>query len=416
MNGPAESELERPLRRMKWLATSLLASMAGLFVLTSLLRPTYPQLNLVWAFSEAALIGGLADWFAVTALFRHPLGLPIPHTAIVPARKDDIGRSLARFIGEHFLIRDAVENRLRQVDLADRLGQWLSSEHNARLLSRDLAVAIEWLLRSVDSIELRESIAVSLRQALQRVSVSDAAATLIDVLVSGNHMLPLIDQLIEFGREQLEDNKDRIRERIRDRSPWWLPRFVDEEIYDQLVGEFERILGDIADDRQHPARRQLNSRLQSLKDGLSSDAELIRKGEIFRDEILSHPVTRELFLDIWIRLRDYLSESLADAASPLRAGFEREIVAVGRAVTEDPELRKRLNLWLRELIVYVVENYREPLTKIVSDTIAQWDPDATARRIELHIGKDLQFIRINGTLVGGFVGVALYAAWQAIIA
>jgi uncharacterized membrane-anchored protein YjiN (DUF445 family) len=411
-----EAELTSRLRRMQWIATSLLALMAILFVATSLLRDAHPLLNPIWAFSEAALIGGLADWFAVTALFRHPLGLPIPHTAIVPTRKDEIGRALAGFVGRHFLTREALEVRLARVDLAERLGDWLSSERNAELLSRDAAVALDWLLRSVDSAELRDSIGGSLRDSLDHIPVNRAVATLIDVLASGNHSQALIDRLVEFGRDLLRDNQLKIRERIRDRSPWWMPRFVDEEIYDQLVGEFERILDEVGDNPVHPARIELNVRLKSLQHDLSSDPELIKKGEALRDEFLRHPATRRFFHDAWQRLRDYLLASFTDPDSAVRRGLQTQIASIGTSVAEDPEVRERLNLWLRELVVYIVENYRDSLTRIISDTIAQWDPEATGQRIELHIGKDLQFIRINGTLVGGLVGLILYAGWQVVAA
>lgn len=410
----AEGVLAERLRRMQWLATALLVGMAALFVVTGLLRDDYPWLGLAFAFSEAALIGGLADWFAVTALFRHPLGLPIPHTAIVPNRKNEIGRALARFIGEHFLVRAAIEGRLARTNLAARLGGWLEREENARRLSRDLGVALEWLMRAVDSAALRESARGSLRSALGRVPVHAALATLIDVLASGNHTQALIDQLIEFGRDQLERNKDRIRTRIKERSPWWMPKFVDEEIYDQLVGEFERILNEVGDDGSHPARAQFNDRLRSLQHRLRADPALVERSETLRDEVLDHPAVRDFFADLWQRVRDQLLTSLADPDSALRGSLEIEIRRVGAVLLTDTEVANRLDRWLREALIYVVEKYRDELSEIVSDTIEQWDPESTSRRIELHIGRDLQFIRINGTLVGGLVGVLLYLGWQAV--
>jgi uncharacterized membrane-anchored protein YjiN (DUF445 family) len=237
-------------------------------------------------------------------------------------------------------------------------------------------------------------------------------ATIVDVLASGNHAQVLVDQLIQFGREQLERKRDVIRDRIRERSPWWLPKFVDEEIYDQLVGELERILNDIGDDPQHPARAQLNERLRSIKHALGNDAELIARGESLRNDFLDHPATRLFAADVWLRTRQYLHEALADHSSVLRSSLELELAAVGQTLAEDAAVRERLNRWLTEGLIYLVENHRETLSEIISDTVARWDGQSTARRIELHIGRDLQFIRINGTLVGGLVGVALYFAWQ----
>ena len=402
-----DRSLAQRLRRMKWAATGLLVAAASLFVVTSVLREAYPGLGVVRAFAEAALIGGLADWFAVAALFRHPLGLPIPHTAIVPRRKDEIGRALARFVSEHFLVREAVEARLLRIDLAERLGQWLERESNARQLGRDLTVMLDWIMRAVDSPELRDSLNRGFEKAIGQVPVNRALATMIDVLASGNHAEALIDQLVQFGREQLERNRDTIRERIKQRSPWWMPKFVDQEIYDQLVGEFERILHEIGDDPSHPARIDFNARLANLAHGLRTDPAMLERGEALRDEFVRHPAVQDFLNGLWSRVGELLGDSFS-------GGLDREVRAVGRTILDDTDVRARLDRWMRELVIYIVENYRTQISEIISVTIAQWDPSATSRRIELHIGRDLQFIRINGTLVGGLVGVVIYLAWQAL--
>lgn len=409
---PSEATLAIELRRMQRLATGLAAIMAVLFIAASLLRERIPGLDIVRAFAEAALIGGLADWFAVTALFRHPLGLPIPHTAIVPSRKDEIGQALARFVGEHFLVRDAIERRLELVDLGERLGVWLAQRSNAELLARDLAVAFDWLLRGTETGYVRGALKDGLENVLERIPAATVIATLVDVLTSGNHARGLVDQLVQFGRDQLDKNKDQIRVRIRERSPWWLPNFVDEKIYDQLVVELERILGEIAAEPLHPARQQLNERLKSIKYALGHDAEIVAKGEALRSELLEHPAVRQFARDVWSRARVFLLESLADPASDIRRNLALELKAIGGTITRDAGIRRQLDRRLRELVIYVVEHYRAPISEIISGTIAYWDATSTARRIELHLGRDLQFVRINGTLVGGFVGVLLYLAWK----
>ncbi len=415
MNG-AEAALARRLAHMRWIATGLLVAMGVLFVATSLRLASYPWLGVVRAFAEAGMIGALADWFAVTALFRRPLGLPIPHTAIVPSRKNEIGRALAHFIRDHFLVKDAVAARLEHVDLAGRVGEWLETEENSRQVGRDLSVVIEWLLSALDSAELRGSLRESLRSALDRVPVNSAFGVAVDVFTSGDHAQALVNQLVQFGRDQLDVNKERIRARVADRSPWWLPGFVDEEIYDQLVGELERILDEIGDDPNHPARGQLNERIARLRETLTEDPVLIERGQVLKDEFLNHPAVREYFHELWQRISDNLTEQLRDPDSSSRTGIERELQAIGRRLREEADINHRLNRWLRELILYLVENYRQPLSEFISDTVEQWDPTATSERIELYIGRDLQFIRINGTLVGGLVGVAIYLIWGAFFA
>lgn len=406
-----EVVLARRLAHMRWFATGLLFGMAGLFVATSLLISTHPWLGVVAAFAEAGMIGALADWFAVTALFRRPLGLPIPHTAIVPSRKNDIGQALAHFIRDHFLIKDAVLPRLSRADLAGRLGAWLTQGDNSRLVSRDLSIALEWLIGAVDSAELRQSLRDGLRGALQQASVSAGLGVIVDVLTSGNHAESLVDQLVQVGRNQLRANEDRIRERIKDRSPWWLPKFVDEEIFDQLIGELQRILDEVGADPKHSARAEITQRLRDLKIALIEDPVIRERGQTLRDEFLRHPAVKAFLDDLWQRSRGSIGDALGDPGSALRVGLERELRSIGHRLQEDSEVSERLNGWLRELITYLVETYRQPLSEIISETVEKWDATATADRIELYIGRDLQFIRINGTLVGGLVGVLIYTTW-----
>jgi len=408
-----EAELAHRLRRMRVAATGLLAGMGVLFVATSVLVARHPWLAWVRAFAEAALVGGCADWFAVSALFRRPLGLPIPHTAIVPSRKNEIGRALARFVRDHFLVREAVEARLERTDLAARAGVWLSQDKNAARLDRDLAAALDWLLRGIDGGDLRHALGGSLRTTLEQVPVSRVLATLLEVLTSGAHAQALIDQVVAFCRAQLDAHRFELRLRIHDRSPWWLPKFVDQEIYDQLVGEFERILNEIATDAEHPARVELNARMTELRERLASDPELIAKGRALQDELVGHPAVRAYAADVWQRIREYVHASLDDPESPLRLGVQRELRSIGATLAQDPVAGERLNRRLRQLVVYFVENYRDPLSEFISETVERWDPSATAERIELYIGRDLQFIRVNGTLVGGLVGVAIYGLWRA---
>ena len=406
--------LAAKLRRAKWFAGGLLAAMALLFVATSYLVADYPGLGIVLAFAEAALIGGLADWFAVTALFRHPLGIPIPHTGVVPQRKNEIGRALARFVGDHFLVGAAVERRLEHTALAQRFGQWLERQENAQRLSRDLGVAIDWLLRSVNSSELRGGLKSALADIIERLPVNEAAAAFVDVLTSGSNTQLLIDHLIQFGRQQLDENKATIRSRIEERSPWWMPKFVDEEIYDQLVAEFQSLLDEIGDNSAHPARREFNERLLTLRHRLLDDDALLEKSARLRNEFVHHPAVQEFFRALWGRLREYLHAALENPESEIRLGIEREIRQVGRLLGSDKSAQRTLDSWLRESLVYVVERYRRPLSEIISDTVEEWDARETSDRIEQHIGKDLQFIRINGTLVGGLVGVVLYLGWHAL--
>ena len=415
MNGGAavapapDPGLARRLRRMRAIATALLIAMAVVYVVTTWFVDPNPYVEAARAFAEAALVGGLADWFAVTALFRRPLGLPIPHTAIVPARKNQIGRALARFIRDHFLVREAVERRLSRANLAARLGAWLEDSHNAVRVSRDLGGALAWALREDGSGgELRGALGSTLRAAFDEVPVNRAVATVLEVLTTGERADLLIDQLVAFGRTELEQQRVLIRVRIHEQSPWWLPKFVDQEIFDKLVGGLEELLDAIAADPAHPARREIRSRLESLQHAMAADPTLAAKSRALKEELVAHPAVRSYAFELWQRLRSELAVALADEESPLALGLQREIGALGARLRSDTALTAELDDWLKQVLLHVVDNYRDPLSEIVSETIESWDAQATSRRIELNIGTDLQFIRVNGTLVGGLVGLALY--------
>jgi uncharacterized membrane-anchored protein YjiN (DUF445 family) len=414
MNGPPavpsaqDPKLASRLRRMRLFATALLLVMAVIYVGTTWFASPAAYVGAIRAFAEAALVGGLADWFAVTALFRRPLGLPIPHTAIVPARKNEIGRALARFIRDHFLVREAVERRLRRANLAARLAGWLEEGENAARVSRDVGAALAWALHEDGGGELRGALAATLRSAFDDVPVNRAVGTVLEVLTTGERADLIIDQLVAFGRSELEKNRVMIRVRIHEESPWWLPKFVDQEIFDKIVGGLEELLGAMASDAHHPARAEIKERLKSMQDALAADPALAAKSRALKDEIVSHPAVRSYALELWQKLRGELVGELSEPTSPLTQGLTREIDALGTRLRTDAKLAAELDDWLKDLLLHVVDNYRDPLSEIVSETIESWDAQATSRRIELNIGTDLQFIRVNGTLVGGLVGLALY--------
>jgi uncharacterized membrane-anchored protein YjiN (DUF445 family) len=396
------------LRRMRIVATGLLVAMAMLFAATRWWLPPSPWVGAVRAFAEAALIGGLADWFAVTALFRHPLGLPIPHTAIVPRRKNQIGRALARFIRDHFLVREAIERRLASAALAGRFGTWLEAPGNAERVGRDLGHSLSWALDADGGGDFRTALGTSLHAAFEQVPTARALSTLLEVLTTGSRVDLLIDQLVAFGRSTLDEHRVSLRVRIHEQSPWWLPKFVDQEIYDKLVTAIEELLAAMATDQTHPARLDIKTRLESLKQSFASDPALAEKTHTLQEGLVQNPAVRAFAAELWQHFGAELRAALLTADSPLRVGFERELVNFGARLRNDPEAAAKLDRWLHDLLLYVVDNYRDPLSEIVSETIESWDAAETSRRIELNIGRDLQFIRVNGTLVGGLVGLLLY--------
>ncbi|MCZ6559342.1 MAG: DUF445 domain-containing protein [Gammaproteobacteria bacterium] len=409
---PAEQEKIRRLEAMKRLATGLLLLMAVVFAVTHKAQESYAWLSYVRAFAEAAMIGALADWFAVTALFRHPMGLPIPHTAIIARRKDEIGESLAGFVRDNFLVEDALQPRMRGIDFATRVGGWMSQTDNARRLAGDAGAFASWFLNVFDSTALRHFLRENLQLTMRQIKITPLIGRSLDLLTTGDHHQELMNALTGVARRQLEKNKASIRERIKTRSPWWLPKFVDQEIFDKLVAEFEELLDRVGDDSENEARQNFNREVAKFLDALKNDPKIIERGERLKEELLAHPEIQQYFFDIWNEISVYLSRESADPDSRIRRKIEAGIMQFGEALLHSPEMQEQVNDWISDAVLYVVGHYREEISSVISDTVKRWDAEATSQRIEIQVGRDLQFIRINGTLVGGMVGLLIHTVIQ----
>ncbi|NNF62212.1 MAG: DUF445 domain-containing protein [Gammaproteobacteria bacterium] len=407
-----EAEQERRLRRMKMLATGLLLFMAVVFVLAHLYMHRWPLLGYVRAFAEASMVGALADWFAVTALFRHPMGIPIPHTAIIPRQKDRLGESLANFVRRNFLTPNALRPRLEATDFAGTISRWASQPDNARKIASDIAGIARWLLDTVDTGPLRDMVRRNLQRSLSDTTVTPLIGRVLDLLVTSDHHQQLMDTAVAAARQQLEENRFAIRLKIATESPWWVPDFVDEEIYDKIVNEIESTLENVGTDEEHPARIQFNVATRQFIEQLKQDPEIIARGEALKEELLEHPVVQQYLADVWTHIATYLREQSDMEDSALVQRLSDALTRIGGTFRDDPRLSEELNRWARDALAYLVEQYRGDIASIISETVSAWDPSVTARRVELYVGRDLQFIRINGTLVGGFAGLAIYSLIQ----
>ncbi|HZX22796.1 MAG TPA: DUF445 domain-containing protein [Woeseiaceae bacterium] len=401
------------LRRMKQVAAGLLVAMVVLYVVTGFGEEHYPWLGYVRAFAEAATVGALADWFAVTALFRHPLGLPIPHTAIISRRKDDIGASLAGFVETHFLTAEALAPRLEKADFAHGMGRWLATPGNADRLTQDLSVILGRVLASTDNRLLRDLVKSNLQRALSETRLTPTVGQLLDLLLLQDPDQTVINGLVGLARTQLDENRLQLRQHIGERTPWWLPNFVDEQIYRRMVAEIEEVLtGITASDTDTEARQRLRRTLEELVASLKTDEALIERGEEIKHRLLKHPSLKRYLSGVVADVNRFLEEEAADPESGMRRRIAESLAGAGDTLAANPGLRLELDSWFRDTLLYMVTRYRTNISSIISETISGWDAEATARRIELHVGRDLQFIRINGTLVGGLVGLTLYTLWQ----
>jgi uncharacterized membrane-anchored protein YjiN (DUF445 family) len=405
---PDDALRQTQLDSMKRRATGLVLLAAVIFIAARILEATFPWVGYIRATAEASLVGGLADWFAVTALFRHPLGLPIPHTAIVATRKDRLGRTLGNFVQNHFLARDVLATRLRGMRIAERTARWLSEVENGRRIARAVASGLAKTLESLSDEDLREMVQAGVSERLHAIRVAPALGRTLSLVVAGSQHQNLLSEAVRLAAQTISDNRDLIRDQVRSESPWWVPGVVDEKIYQRIVAAVERLLRDIGTNPSHPLRAAFDTALRDFIDRLQHSADVIARAEAMKEEWLRDPAFARLSDQLWETTRRAILgyATREDGASP--GALERGIAAFGTAVLANEALLAEVDDTVVDLVASVVEQYRQEVADLIAQTVAAWDPEATAQRIELAIGRDLQFIRINGTLVGGLVGLVLY--------
>jgi uncharacterized membrane-anchored protein YjiN (DUF445 family) len=407
--GVDDADRERRLRSMKRRATGLLIGAAVTYVLTRVFEPRWPWLSWIRAAAEAAMVGGIADWFAVTALFRHPLGIPIPHTAIIPTRKDRVGLTLGRFVERNFLNREVVAAKLRSVRVTERLARWVSHPENAHRIARHVATSVAAGVRVVKDDDVEKMIARGVETRVRETAIAPLLGRLLTLLTADNRHQGLLNEAIKILARFVHENRDVIRARIEAETPWWIPGAVDEKIYQKVVAGIDRTLGEIRDDPAHPMRERFDDALQDFIFKLQSSPEVMVRAERMKDDFVGADVVRQFSASIWNDAKSAIERWADNPVHQEPGSIERALVAFGEGVLADPELMHRLDDKVIEGVQYIIDRYQSEVGELIAQTVRNWDPTATSNRIELAIGRDLQFIRINGTLVGGLVGLILHA-------
>lgn len=410
--GPAasadEADRRRALNRMKLLATGLLVVAAIVFVIARR-SPANTVAGYVEAFAEAAMVGALADWFAVTALFRHPLGLPIPHTAIIPERKDDIGRGLGAFVQGNFLSGPVIAEKIRSVGIAVKVGEYLADPVNARKIGENAGDAVQAAVDALRDEDIAPVVEQMVTDRVQAIPAAPLAARVLEAaMVDGHHQLA-IDSLLKGVDGYLDRNVGSLRDRLDQESPWWVPEAIDDRIFEKLVDAVRRFIDEVGGQPDHQVRIHFDERARDLVDRLRSSPEMEARGEDLKAQLLAHPALRTWTSTLWQDLKATLVETSSDPDSDLRARLEVGIVRLGETLQTDPELQAKVDGWVERTATYLLDQYRDEVADLISGTIESWDADDASRRIELQVGRDLQFIRINGTVVGGLVGVIIHA-------
>ena len=393
---------------MKRRATGLLALAAAIFVAARFFEPRYPWLGYVRATAEASVVGGLADWFAVTALFRHPLGIPIPHTAIIGRQKDRIGRIIGNFVQHHFLARDAVSAKLRGMGIAHRAAEWLAQPENAQRIAVQLASGVAKTLEALPDDKIRELIQQGAKDRIHATRVAPVLGKTLALVVAGDRHQELLNEAIRLAAQAVDANRELIRKRIKESSPWWVPGVVDEKSYHRILSARERLLQDVSNDPAHPLRASFDHKLRELVERLQHSPEAGARAEALKDEWLSDPAIEELSNWVWETTRravqGYATRTEGDEPGPLARG----VSAFGRTLLTNQELLADIEAFGINVLVDTIEKHRHEVADLIAQTVARWDPEETSRRLELAVGRDLQYVRINGTLVGGLVGLLIY--------
>ena len=411
-DGRTEAARRAALRRAKRGATGLLVAAAAVFLLTFLAEDgERGWVGFVRAAAEAGMVGGLADWFAVTALFRHPLGIPVPHTALVPRRKDALAASLGDFVTGYFLTEDNVRERLRDADVVRRVAAWIGSRDVADRLGREAvltAAAGLDVLRADDAVDLL--LDVARRDAGRRSYAGLAGGLLADVTAGGAHG-PLLDTALPYLRRLVETNRVAIRStvhRLSERSVLlWL--FTTDKRVDRLIDGWIDVAREVEADPHHELRQALEDFLRRVADDLRADTDLARRVDGLVHDLLRDPTTRRWLTGVVEGALAALHETVRDVDGPGPARVARALRTLADRVLSDEAFRARLERGLERGVLHAVEHYAGEFTRLVEDTVARWDGRATADRIELAAGRDLQFIRVNGTVVGALAGVVIHA-------
>ncbi|HEY5424315.1 MAG TPA: DUF445 domain-containing protein [Ilumatobacteraceae bacterium] len=409
---PADLERRTALRKMKFFATGLLVLATVAFLVFRSLEDTHGWAGYVRAFAEAAMVGALADWFAVTALFRHPLGLPIPHTAIIPNRKDQIGRSLGEFVQTNFLTREVLNERLAGAHVGKRLGDWLADDENAVKAGEATSDALRGSLEILDDRDVSSALETLVERRARATPIAPLMGKAIDLAVEGGHHQRLLDAVLTGLRSFLDDNRSTFRARLDQESPWWIPDAIDDRLFTKIYNAVHSFLADVGSDPDHEVRKSIEVRVVAFAQRLRDDPQLLAKGEELKTELLAHPDVRAWLGSLWAEMKRNTISALDDPRSELRQRIDRSLANLGRRLASDDQLQAKVDDWVARAAGHVVDHYRGEVAELISGTVAKWDAKATSERIELQVGRDLQFIRINGTIVGGLAGLVIYSVSQ----
>ncbi|WP_134323693.1 DUF445 domain-containing protein [Cumulibacter soli] len=414
--GMTDAQRLAGLRKMKLIATGLLVFAAVVFVVCVIWQSNGAPawVGYVKATAEASMVGALADWFAVTALFRHPMGVPVPHTAIIPSKKDSLGESLGEFVQGNFLTGTVLTDKLRQVDVSHRIGEYIGDPDNARKLGNNLGHALEVGAEIMNDDDVHDAFDNIVVKRVRSTSAAPLVAKLIDVAVEGGNHQHMMTAGLKALSTFLEENRAVFRLKVAQESPDWVPSFVDDRIFEKMFNGVQSFITDVSEDENHQLRNDFDARIREYAEQLRTDPEAAAKIDAIKLDVLDHPAVRNWSQTAWATIKTQIIDMANDPESDLRQSVDGTIARTGRLLQTDEALRAKVNGWIERAVLYVVEQYKDDIADLISGTVARWDTKETSRKIETLVGRDLQFIRINGTVIGALAGLLIYTFAQLI--
>jgi uncharacterized membrane-anchored protein YjiN (DUF445 family) len=396
----------RDLRRMRFLATALLVLMFLIFVATSYAEQQWPWLAYPRAFAEAGMIGACADWFAVVALFRHPLGLPIPHTAIVPRSKERIGIAIGRFTANNFLSPRVLAERIREVDIAGWIARWLKKPGNAHSVAQRTASVLREVLRALPREDVNAFLTRAARYGIETMPAAPLASRLLALVWAHGEMQTLIEHGITSASAALKRNRETIKQKVSQRSYRLIPKWIDGILADRIVAGLTQTLEEMREP-SHPWRIELSTAVEKLIADLAENPDMLARGEELKARILENPVVARQIDAMWGEIEDKLDS--ITSSNRLFEMIEQTLLTVGDRLANDERIGEGINRWLRVAVLRTVAPRRAEIAAFIRKVVENWDAETLVKRIELQVGRDLQYIRINGTLVGGLVGLIIFS-------
>ena len=402
-------ERRRALRRARTLATSLLVLMLAIFVAASIGVKQWPWLAYVRAFAEAGMVGACADWFAVVALFRHPLGIPIPHTAIVPNSKERIGVAIGRFMANNFLSPRVLAERTRDVDISGWAARWLVRGDNAATVAQRATSSLNQALTALSREDLNAFLSGAVRGGIERVPASAFASKLLSLLWAHGEMQELAERLLTWASTALANNREALRAKVSKRTSRLIPKWIDGIVADRIIDGVMRILDEMREP-DHPWRIEMTTTVEQLIGDLATSPAMIERGEELKARMLATPAVITQIEAIWVSIEERLEAP--ETQAQMTRVLERLLTNMATRIQNDDQLRDSINRWLRVAVLRTVAPRRTEIAEFIRKVVDNWDTDTLTERIELTVGRDLQYIRINGTLVGGLVGLIIFAVTQ----